>query len=184
MDDLKGLKLRVSAGPQADMMQAMGASPLSMGMGDMYLNMQKGVLDGLATPWEAVYSFKFYEIAKYYTYVPLLCNNAYRFMNLNVWNSLSPDIQKSIDSVCGVEGSKIWGKTQFDDLTKTARDEVKSKGYAMQEYTIPPDELAKWQTTAAKPIWDKWVNNMKAAGHPEAQDMLNDLLAFAKQTTP
>jgi TRAP-type transport system periplasmic protein len=184
MDDLKGLKLRVSAGPQAEMMQSIGASPISMGMGDVYLNLQKGVLDGLATPWEAVYSWKFYEVAKYYTYVPLLCNNAYRIMNTKVWDSLSPDLQKAIDSVNGAEGSKIWGRTQFDDLTAVARSEVKNKGYAMQEYTLPADELTKWQNTAAKPIWDKWVSNMKNAGHPEAQDMLNDLLAFAKQTTP
>jgi TRAP-type transport system periplasmic protein len=180
--DLKGLILRVSAGGQADMLKAMGASPTSMSMSEVYINLQKGVLDGLATPWEAVYSWKFYEIASYYTYMPLFCNDAFRIMNLNVWNGLPADIQKALNATNDLQAMKTWGKTQFDDIAKTARTELQGKGVKMDEYTLPDSELKMWQDTYAKPIWDAWVNKMKDAGHPEAQDILNDAFKFAEET--
>lgn len=180
--DLKGLILRVSAGGQADMLKAMGASPTSMSMSEVYINLQKGVLDGLACPWEAVYSFKFYEIANYYTYMPLFCNDAFRIMNLNVWNSLPADIQKALNATNDLQAMKTWGKTQFDDIAKTARTELQGKGVKMDEYTLPDSELKMWQETYAKPIWDAWVKKMSDAGHPEARDILNDAFKFAEET--
>jgi TRAP-type transport system periplasmic protein len=180
--DLKGLILRVSAGGQADMLKAMGASPTSMSMSEVYINLQKGVLDGLATPWEAVYSWKFYEIASYYTYMPLFCNDAFRIMNLNVWNNLPKDIQQALNSTNDLAAMKTWGRTQFDDIAKVARTELQGKGVKMNEYTLPDSELKMWQDTYAKPIWDAWVQKMNAAGHPEAQDILNDAFKFAEET--
>jgi TRAP-type C4-dicarboxylate transport system substrate-binding protein len=182
VDDLKGLILRVSAGGQADMLKAMGAAPTSMSMSEVYLNLQKGVLDGLAAPWEAVYSFKLYEVANNFTYVPLLCNNACRVMNLSVWNSLPADVKVALNSANGLEASKTWGRTQFDDMTKVARDEMQSKGVKMNEYTLPDEELAKWREAYAKPIWDAWVKKITEAGHPEAQAILDDLFKYAEQT--
>lgn len=97
--DLKGKKIAASGIP-AQTMSALGAVPVTMGPQDQYTSVDKGTIDGIAAPLAAVYDFKFYEVAKYYTYLP----NGPRVipvgMNQDSWNKLPADIQKIfIDSV-------------------------------------------------------------------------------------
>lgn len=175
LEDIKGLKIRVTGGPPTDYLKAVEASPMLVGMVDVYTNLQKGVLDGVVGSWATVQSMKFYEVAKFVTDVPIYSPFAVRAINLKTWNSLPPDIQKQIDSAGGFERSKIFSKAQYDDAVKV----VKAAGYDVKEYAPPDSELARWQD-AAKPVWQKWVSDMQKAGHPEAQDILNTALELIK----
>lgn len=180
MADLNGMKIRVTGGPPIEQFQNMGAVPQTMPMPDVYENMQKGVIDGMAAPWEAIYSFKLYEIAKYWTIVPLHTVYFTNAMNWDTWNKLPPDVQNQVMSVCGLTGSKFYGKNMFDTALGAARDAANKEGITITEYTLPDDEIAKWRDLAGKPLWDKWLADMKAAGHNEAQDILNSVLDWAK----
>ena len=99
LDDWKGLKIRVTAGPPVDMMKALGAVPVTMGMPDTYLNLQKGVIDGMLVPWEALLSFRQYEVVKYYTYAPTVTVYFTQAVNNGKWDSLPANIQQEINSV-------------------------------------------------------------------------------------
>jgi TRAP-type C4-dicarboxylate transport system substrate-binding protein len=175
LENIKGLKIRITGGPPTEYLKNVGASPVLVGMVDVYTNLQKGVLDGVVGSWATVESMKFFEVAKYLTEVPVYSPFAVRAINLKYWNSLPADIQKQIDSVGGFERSRIFSKAQYDDAAVA----VKAKNYDIQVYTPPASELARWQE-AAKPVWDKWVQDMTKAGHPEAQDMLNTALELIK----
>jgi TRAP-type C4-dicarboxylate transport system substrate-binding protein len=183
MDDWKNLKIRVTAGPPVDMMKALGAVPVAVPMPDTYLSLQKGVIDGMLVSWDAMMSFKQYEVVKYYTYVPLVTVYFTIAMNNDKWNSLPADVQTQINSVCGLKGSIFWGDKQFDILTVDGRTEAQKSGVEMVEYTVPADELAKW-SAIARPIWDAWVKSMTDQGHPEAKDILNDALNLAMTYNP
>jgi hypothetical protein len=91
-------------------MRALGGIPLLIPMPDTYLSMDKGVIDGMDVSWEATYSFRLYEIVKYYTFVPLSSTNFSMVMNKEKWESLPKDIQGAITSVGGLEASKFWGR--------------------------------------------------------------------------
>ena len=71
LEDLKGMKIRVTGGPPTEQIKALGAVPTPVPMPDMYQALDKGVVDGMGAPWEAVQGFRLYEVAKYYTMVPL-----------------------------------------------------------------------------------------------------------------
>lgn len=180
MDDMKGLKIRTTGGPPTDMLKALGAVPTPMGMPDVYLNLQKGVIDGALLPWESIISFKQYEVVKYYTYAPFHAVYFTQAFNLQKWNSLNPDIQKGIMSVSGLEGSKFWGKNMFDTAAAAVRDIIKEKKYDMVEYTIPANELDKWRKVGGEPLWDSWVKQMEGKGYSDARDILNTTLQFLK----
>ena len=53
LEDLKGLKIRVTGGPPTDQMKAYGATPMLIPMPDNYMALQKGVTDGMGAPYEA-----------------------------------------------------------------------------------------------------------------------------------
>jgi TRAP-type transport system periplasmic protein len=180
MDDIKGLKIRVPGGGPTDMMKILGAVPVSMGMPDTYLNMQKGVIDGMGTVWEANMSFRQYEVAKYFTYIPLWVTYFTQAMNWDKWNSLPPDIQKALESVNGVKGSQRYTIGFNDSAGPAALAAAKNSGYSIVEYTVPPEEIQKWQAVGGKPLWDDWVKKTKAAGYPEAEQILNSILDLAK----
>lgn len=184
MDDLKGMSIRVTAGPPIDMMKLLGATPVTKGMPDTYIALQKGEIDGMAVPWEALLSFRQYEVVKYYTYVPVFTVYFTQAMNINKWNSIPASVQKQIESVSGLPGSLFWGENMFDSAVTAGRDLVKKQNYPMEEYTVPQADLEKWSAVAGKPLWDSWVKAQTAAGHKEAQEILNTTLDLIKTYKP
>jgi tripartite ATP-independent transporter DctP family solute receptor len=66
LDDLKGLKLRVPPLKMYRMTwEYLGASPVPMGVAELFTSMQQGVVDGQENPLEVIDSMKFYEVQKY-----------------------------------------------------------------------------------------------------------------------
>ncbi|MEZ5889122.1 MAG: TRAP transporter substrate-binding protein [Xanthobacteraceae bacterium] len=114
LDDLKGMKIRVTGGPPTEQIKALGAVPTLIPMPDAYQSLDKGVVDGMGAPWEAIHGFRLYEVVKYYTIMPLSAVYFSMSMNKKKWDSLPKDIQEAIMSVSGLEGSKFWGKNFFD----------------------------------------------------------------------
>ena len=66
LEDLKGLKLRVPPLKMYRMTwEYLGASPVPMGVSELFTSMQQGVVDGQENPLEIVDSNKYYEVQKY-----------------------------------------------------------------------------------------------------------------------
>lgn len=66
LDDLKGLKLRVPPLKMYKMTwEYLGASPVPMGVAELFTSMQQGVVDGQENPLEIIDSNKFYEVQKF-----------------------------------------------------------------------------------------------------------------------
>lgn len=179
LEDLDGLKLRLTGGPPTELGKMLGISPVMVGMPDTYTNLQKGVMDGMMIPWEAIYTFRQYEVVKYYAYFPSFVVYFTQSVNLDVWNKLPTDVQEQIESVCGLEGSKFWGKNMFDTAEGAAKKIIKEGGYPLIETTLSADDVAKLKEMS-KPLWDKWVKDNVAAGHPEAQEILDTALGLIK----
>ncbi len=69
VDDLKGKKFRVQAGPtNVAMMNAFGAAATPMAFGEVYSALQQGVIDGAANNELALTDQKHGEVCKYFSY--------------------------------------------------------------------------------------------------------------------
>ena len=180
LDDMKGMKIRTTGGPPTEMAKALGMVPTPMGMPDVYMNMEKGVIDGMLVPWEAVYSFKLYEVAKYYTYAPFHVTYFSQSFSRATWDKLPKNIQDQIMSVSGLTGSKFWGKNMFDTAADAVKAIIKEKKYNMIEYTPPAAEVEKWREIAGKPLWETWVKAQEGKGFSDARDILNTTLQLLK----
>ena len=181
MEDLKGMKIRTTGGPPTEQMKALGAVPVLIPMPDNYLSLQKGVIDGMGAPWEAILAFRLYEVVKYYTIVPTCAVYFSMSMNKQKWESLPKDVQAAITSVSGLEAAKFWGRNFFDTAEEGVDEQIKKGGYEMIKYTVPPDELARWTKVAGEPLWNQWVKKMEGKGRPEAQQVLNAALELLKK---
>lgn len=181
MEDIKGMKIRMSGGPPTEMMKALGGTPMMVPMPDNYMSLQKGVIDGMGAPWEAIHGFRLYEVVKYYTETPFPAVYFSIAMNKKKWDSLDKEIQDAIMSVGGLEGSKFWGRNHFDTAKDGVMEKVKSEGKSIDIYTFSDEERQRWIDTAGKPIWDQWVKKMEDAGHSNAKEILDTAISLSTE---
>ena len=181
LEDIKGMKMRTPGGPPTEQMKALGAVPVLIPMPDVYQALDKGVVDGNVISWEAIYSFRLYEVVKYYTFAPLTSTYFSIPMNKQKWESLPKDIQEAIMSVSGLEAAKFWGRNFFDTVEAAVVENAKKGGYTMIRYNLPPEELERWVKVSGEPVWKEWVKKMEGKGRPEAQQILNAALEMLKK---
>ncbi len=182
LDDFKGQKIRAAAGPGSEMVKLMGAVPLMTTMPEAYTSLEKGVFEGMLQNSSAQTSYKIYEVAPYYTYVPIISNCNVIVMNINVWNSFPKDIQDAISGI-GEQTSVQYAVGVQERSREEMPAIVKAAGYKMTEYTVPPDEVQKWVNLAGKPLWDSWVKAMQGKGLTNGQQILDDIIAMTKAAT-
>ncbi len=162
LEDMKGLKIR-TFGPVTAFISNLGAAPVAMPMGDSYDAISRGVVDGLYAPYEALHGFKLGEVLKYsienwgssYSGVQMVG------MNKAKWNSLPPDIQRTIDAI-----DSEWIEKQgrmWDDIDKEGKDFALKRGIKIVK--LSPEEDARW-AAKAQPMIDDYVKKMKAKGLP------------------
>jgi len=118
-DDMKGLTIRVQESPAyVHMMKALGANPVPMPWGEVYLAMKQGTVDGMELPAFVVVSDKFYEVTKYYsltrhTYPPVVW-----FANLRKYNGLSAEDRTAWDTAAAA----ACKKDRTAEMEKNATD--------------------------------------------------------------
>lgn len=171
LEDFKGMKINCSGGiMNAKTLEAVGAVPVTMLPPEVYLSLERGLLDGGTSSWEAIYLvLKWAEVTKYRTVFPRGITQACLLtaMNWNTWNSLPPEDQKIFDELTGAYMDKVAGET-FDGICAQCfglMKEYDKKVGNPEPYVVPEDEFQKWRETL-KPVYDWWITDMEAKGLP------------------
>ncbi|WP_137136769.1 TRAP transporter substrate-binding protein [Rhizobium sp. FKY42] len=154
LSDLKGLKIRVQ---QSDlwiaMMQAFGANPTPMPMGEVYSSLETGVVDGAENNWPSYESARHYEIAKNYTLTEHSLNPEILVMSKISWDKLKPEDQKIIKAAAKESVAKM--RELWSAREKTSEAKVRAGG-------VNVIKVDKAEFSAAmKPVYDKFVTDPK-----------------------
>jgi TRAP-type transport system periplasmic protein len=177
--DFQGLKTRAAGANAIAHLKAMGAAPVMMSPGEIYTNVEKGVIDGWNMPWGGVANFKLHEVTKYYTETRNWVGPFFVIMNSNKFNSMPKDVQDQMMSVFGTEWN-LWEARFRDASDAAAKKDALSKGGELITFT--PEERAKMQA-AAKPIWDDYTAQLEAKGIP-GKAILADAVKFINEYKP
>jgi TRAP-type transport system periplasmic protein len=95
--DLKGIKLRVPKGKwRVKMFQAYGASPSAMGLSEVFVALQTGVMDGEENPLTQIYTSKFQEVQKYLSMTDHVYTPAYVVTSPRKFDALPEALRKQI----------------------------------------------------------------------------------------
>jgi TRAP-type transport system periplasmic protein len=179
LEDLKGMKIR-TFGSNASFMSLLGGSPVAMPMGDAYDALSKGVADGLMCGYEALKGWKLGEVVKYSTenYGTAYTATFIVAMNKNKWNSLPPDVQKTIEAI-NAEWIEKQGKL-WDTMDQEGKDYILKRGNKI--ITLSAEENQKW-AAKAQPLFDEYVKKMKEKGLPgeDALKFVRDYLKTHKK---
>jgi TRAP-type transport system periplasmic protein len=148
-EDLKGLRIRRPTAVVAKMLEELEAKPVGMPAPQSYQSMQRGVIDGVALPYEGMVAFRLNELAKNHTEVGGLYTLSFVItMNKDVYEGLPADLKTVIDQNSG----KAWSETAakvFDKMDAIGREAAVKEGHNI--YTVEGGS----NNPAWKPVLDK-----------------------------
>jgi TRAP-type C4-dicarboxylate transport system substrate-binding protein len=158
MEDFKGAVMRFPPGMET-IARAWGASPIAVPIGDIYVALQKGTINGFMGGAEMLKSMRLAELTKYLTSAEMSYGMNYVAVNQKVWDSFPPDVKKVFDDLAD------WGQSMtlehVDQAEKEAITYAKSQG--VQEIVIDKAELARLHA-AVKPVFEKRAADLEARG--------------------
>lgn len=163
LKDIKGLPIGVSAGPRADAIKLLGATPISMPMPEWYEALSKGIMKGGVAPLETMKGFRLGEATgNYITMTPFIYNQSFFVtMNLDKWNSLPADVQQQIteatDKFYAANVPGVW-----DRINEVGVKWVQEKK-KVEIINLSEAETARW-VELIKPLQDNYVAELKSKG--------------------
>ncbi len=176
IEGFKGKKIKISGGTVKDVLEKLGAVPVSMASAELYGGLQKGTVDGGITGFALFGPYKFYEVAKYTTNINIMSSGIAVAMNKDSYNKLPDDIRAIIDDMAASDKySTIVGQTFEDDRLAGEKIFLDNGG---KESTLSDADMMKMDTMLA-PIWTKWISDMEAQGQP-AKEILAELYSSLK----
>jgi TRAP-type C4-dicarboxylate transport system substrate-binding protein len=161
LDDLKALKIR-GTGRIADIVKALGATPMPLEMVDVYESLRRGVLDGNFGNFEQMKGFKIGELLKFNiaSWKISSVNNFYVVMNKNKWNSLPPDMQKLITDYTK-EFIEEWA-VSWNEI------EIEGKEFFLKQggknIDISDAEIGRW-AKAVEPVIAEFKKDLVTKGY-------------------
>lgn len=159
LEDVQGLKIRTPGGHQTNYIKSLGAEPVFMPLGDVYLALETGTIDGLVTCSPLVLAFKLHEVAKNGVVATFGCVTEGVIMNEKSWEATPDDLKPIIEEVVGNPFATTHGldKATYEKMI----EEIKAKGVDL--YELPPAELARWSEKFQEET-RKWVADLEAKG--------------------
>ncbi len=146
--DFVGRKIRSVNLMLNSALSAVGATPIALVGGDVYMALQTGMIDGSITIPTAVYRRRYYEVNDYVTITPLYTTYQTLAVNRDWWDTLAVRMQQSITRLSQqleVDAAKL-----VDEREAEMPQLLREKG--MTVYLHNQDEIDSLQAVM-EPVW-------------------------------
>ncbi|MFH0995553.1 MAG: TRAP transporter substrate-binding protein [Pseudomonadota bacterium] len=178
MEDLKGMKIRSPGGIQTLCIEALGATSVFMPLGDVYMSMETGVLDGVVTCPALVKAFKINEVAKFGVPVSFGCVSEGLFMNKKSWDRTPNDLKPIIEEVAR-NAYKLHNT--FDE--HWYEESMDAFGKTVQINQLAPEEKARWEKQF-QGVMTNWSDGLEKKGQPAKKILKDFKQVLIKQGVP
>jgi TRAP-type C4-dicarboxylate transport system substrate-binding protein len=123
--DFKGLKIRASQA-YVSHIEALGGTAVIMKPSEMYIGLERGIVDGLGWPRMGLRDYALQEVTEYILNVPFFTIQTPILMNMDSWNELSPAAQQKMQEL----GQRLetWTERMYADAYKTEDDKLREVG--------------------------------------------------------
>lgn len=147
-EDLVGVKLRVPEVPaRVRTFEQFGAVPTPMGIDEVYLALDQGVLDGQENPLQVIDAFSFDETQRYLSLTGHVYSPAYLTINLDTWNSIPAEVQPALQRAADEAAARSRAKGQEVDGSLVKKFEA--AGMSVNQV-----DVARFRSGAAA-VWDE-----------------------------
>lgn len=167
VEDWKGRKVRAAGRWQGIQLRAVGAAPVALDPGEVYIALQNKTVDCILFLANLTLSAKIQEVAPYITYWRDGANASMYYLNLDQWNKVSPADQKIVleasDRVVADAAPKL---VQMEDQAISDLEKAGAKIYRASD-----SEIAQTKK-AMSVVWKEIDSYAGADGKPFADAIM------------
>ncbi len=174
LEDLSGLRIRTASNSENNTVNAWGASPNFMPMGDVYDAAQRGVIDGMIAPLSTIQSFSLADVTGYIIEPPFSITHFFMTMNKTAWNNLSPEDQEILEEVS--REFSIKAAQRYDLAGQNGKQIALDNG--VEVITLSDSEVSRFREVL-EPLHEAWINGMENNGLP-GQEIYNEALRLSE----
>jgi tripartite ATP-independent transporter DctP family solute receptor len=128
--DLRGIKLRTPKGYwRVRLFQGFGAHPSPMSLGEVFVAIQTGVLDGQENPLQQIYASRFQEVQKYLSLTNHVYSPVFLTAGSEKFAKLPPDIQSTLVRLARETQQYTYdvaGKMDQDIMAELAKSRIQT----------------------------------------------------------
>jgi TRAP-type C4-dicarboxylate transport system substrate-binding protein len=160
LEEFKGLRIRDPGGVLSRVLKALGATPVMMPLPEVYMSMERGVIDGAIMIPYMMKVFSIHEVTKFTLKFQIGCAIAGTLMNKNSWDKLPADLKPIVEGA----GRKL-ALNRFITQDYCEDKDMEKVAKAGPMYVLPPKEAERWHA-AIRPVVQQWVADREAEGLP------------------
>lgn len=167
MEDMRGLRIRTPSPAISMMLESLGAIPQGMPPGQVYENLEKGVIDGTVFPWDPVRSFRLAEVLEHHLDARAYTVSFFFVMNRRSYDRLPAEVQACIDAASGdalIARFGDWWNAW--DAPGLAAAEEKGNSVA----TLSDEERDRWRSALA-PMIKAYLDELESQGVENAREI-------------
>jgi TRAP-type C4-dicarboxylate transport system substrate-binding protein len=166
LEDINGKRIRTPSAFLGEVAKAIGASPVSLQITDVYQSMQTGVIDAVLTGYAALEGFKLGEVIKHYSDYQFGVSPLFAVMNQKSYERLSAAHRAVIDRTAGLALALKGAGTYDSEAVRQLDQEIKSGRGELHK--IAAAERRRMDD-AIRPLFDKLVADRESKGIPARQ---------------
>jgi len=169
--DVKGLRMRAPNPPTQALLAYLGATPVGMPPGQVYENIEKGVIDGAVFPWDAIKGFRLENILKHHLDARVYTSCFHLVMSPKRYAELAPDVQKAIDATTGQALTDKFG-AWWNKWDQAGLEAVKPLNHEIVRVDDATRE--KWRADL-KPVLDGELAKLEKEGIANARAIYDEM---------
>ena len=159
--DFQKLKLRVvNFAPYPEVATVLGANGMPLPIGDLYLALSNGVVDGQENPFTQIQTMKFNEVQKYLILTGHILATSGTVMSRRAWGSLSDQDKAIFEDVVRAQAEWIDAEVVANEARLLA--DLKSKGLEVIEVDKAPFQARVPLVLAKYPAFGKLYGQIQA----------------------
>jgi tripartite ATP-independent transporter DctP family solute receptor len=161
LKDVQGLKVRVPVSPMfISMWKALGASPASANVNELYTALQTRIFDGQENALPHLQYYKLYEVQQYCALTAHMWEGFWLLANTRVWDAMPADVQTLVSRIFNEEA--VNQRAALAKFSGSLRTRLESEG---MKFTSPDREpfraelkkngfYAQWKKEFGEEAWD------------------------------
>ena len=163
LEDLRGLKVRVTGGLTAEIFRELGAVPVAIAAAEIYPAFQRGILDAAALALSDMVSYRLYEIGGYYTEADINVVLLQYCLNRETFDGLPADLREQLYLLFRVR-SQIASQNVYSGpgYDRAMRAMIEA---GVEMITLDDDEIARWRERV-EPLTESFIRRQEADGIP------------------
>lgn len=176
LEDLKGMKIATGSANNAEVLEALGAVPVTMTFRDYYTSLQSGLVDGLL--WNDTFfgAYKIHEVTNYHTRIELLQSGIETCLSPAFHDRLPDDLKPVVNHWAQLT-SMVNSQLGVMEASAKAQKVFAENDVVM--ITLDDAERQRW-IDAVQPVVEKNIEEAEAKGVP-ARQMIEEIRAATKK---